>query len=167
MFLWYLIASSAGPVDALTGSTSAQKAAGVVCDGSTTSLLNLYCAQLQHEDNATAAARVLPDISQMQSLFARFEQWFNAIKKSYVPSINTNSATKIAFVLSQTIEIFSSPAEPSNQQWGKIQILLNDGPTKVEAALGKTYPQTRGKWKGQAKQMIAIRELCNLVKKTA
>ncbi len=103
----------------------------------------------------------------MQSLFARFEQWFNAIKKSYVPSINTNSATKIAFVLSQTIEIFSSPAEPSNQQWGKIQILLNDGPTKVEAALGKTYPQTRGKWKGQAKQMIAIRELCNLVKKTA
>lgn len=166
MFLWYLIASSAAAVDTLTASATAQKTAGVVCDGSTTSLLDLYCAQLQHEDTSAAAARVLPDLAKMHSLFAQFEGWFNAIKKSYVPSINTNSATKIAFVLSRLPEIFSSPAEPTDRQWGRIQILLNDGPNKVQAALGQTYPQTRGKWKGQAKQMVAVRDLCDLIKKT-
>jgi hypothetical protein len=166
MFLWYLIASSTVAVETLTASPGAQKAAGVICDGSTTSLLDLYCAQLQHEDTTATAARLLPDLPKMQSLFTEFEKWFNAIKKSYVPSLNTNSATKIAFVLSRLPEIFSSPNEPTDRQWNKIQILLNDGPTKVLAALGQTYPQTRGKWKGQARQMLAVRDLCDLIKTT-
>jgi hypothetical protein len=82
MFLWYLIASSANAVENLMTSPGAQKAAGVMHDGSTTSALDLYCAQLQHEDTNDHAAHLLPDLPKLKSLFAQFEIWFNAIRKT-------------------------------------------------------------------------------------
>ncbi len=165
MFLWYLVASTTNSVEGLLSSGVTQNVAGVIADGSTASVLDLYTAQLKQEDTNQNTVHFLPDLAKLKSLFATFELWFNTIRMN-VPSTNTNSATKFAFVLSRLPEIFSSPNEVTENQWTKLQILLNSGPTQIHELLGDTYPSARGKWKGQAKQIFAVRRLCDLIKET-
>jgi hypothetical protein len=96
-------------------------------------------------------------------LFNKFEIWFNAMKSGFVTSISPNSANKISFVISRLQELFDSPDELTERQWSIAQCLLTQGPSKISEELGKTYSSARGKWKGQAKQILEIRGLCDLI----
>lgn len=163
MFLYYVIARDLTAVESILKSETTQQALRLKYDRTITSVLDLYCAQSERQEGATVA-QIVANLDLLQEWFVSFEDWFNAIKLSKVPSISTNSATKVALFIAGASQTWRSPNDVSDQQWEMIQVLLTQGPTKIKEALGADFSQTKGKWPGQKKQIEQARAICNQIK---
>lgn len=162
MFLYYCIARDLTAVTTLLDSSKIQQTLKLKHDKTTASVLDLYCAQAQHESNPQAA-RLLADIGTIRRWFRDFETWFNAIKSAKVPRLPVNSSTKIAFFIAFAAEIWQSPDRVTEKQWELTQVFLTQGPARIEEELGMQFPSTRGKWPGQRKQIERTKEICQKI----
>lgn len=165
MFLYYLLARDSENVKTLLESTKAQTAIGVRYDKTTISVLDLYLAQLQEEYRNADAAKILANLGTLKSWFDDFELWFNAIKTAKVPRISTNSSTKIGLFIAAAAQVWLTPDKVSESQWELIQVVLTQGPKKIEEAIGIAYPIPKGKWPGQRLQYEKTVEVCQEIKK--
>lgn len=165
MFLYYILARDIANVATLLDSAKAQDATGVRYDKTTISVLDLYLAQLQREDTTDGAPRILADINTLKEWFDDFERWFNVIRAAKVPRVSTNSSTKLALFIAAAAEVWEQPDDISESQWELIQILLTQGPSKIETAVGLPYPIPKGKWPGQRAQIERTGEVCQAISK--
>ena len=165
MFLYYVLARDLQGVEKLLASDDVQSQLRVRYNRTTISVLDLYLAQLQSEDRSDKAPRLLADLQMIRNWFKEFEIWFNAIKQANVPSIATNSSTKIALFIAAATEVWHTPERIKEHQWQLIQILLTKGPSKIEEVLGASYPIAKGKWPGQRSQIEKILEVCRIIAK--
>ncbi len=159
MFLYYCIARDLQGVTALLESTQVQQSLKLKYDRTTASVLDLYCAQAQHENNP-AVPRLLAGIEKLKNWFRDFEYWFIALKSAKIPKLPVNSSTKIAFFIAFAAEIWQSPDRVTEKQWEQIQVFLTQGPGKIKEVLQMDFPKTSGKWPGQRKQVERTNEIC-------
>jgi hypothetical protein len=82
-----------------------------------------------------------------------------------VPRIATNSATKIALFIAAGTQVWDSPDALSERQWEAVQLLLTQGPAKINEAINIAYPIAKGKWPGQRKQIETTVEICRAIAK--
>ena len=165
MFLYYVIARDLKNVDSLLDSVKTQDSLGVRYDKTTISVLDLYTAQLQSESLNGDAPKLLSDLATLKTWFSEFELWFNAIKTAKVPAIGTNSGTKIALFIAAAVVACGNPSKVRENQWGLVQVFLTQGPTKIEEAVGISYPITKGKWPGQRSQIVKTGDVCQTIAK--
>jgi hypothetical protein len=165
MFLYYVLARDLPQVETLIKSGAIQTAVKLKYDKSTVSVLDLYCAQLEYEEQPTAP-KVVADFATLNRWFGDFELWFNTIKTEKVARIPVNSSTKIAFFIAAASGLWKDPSTIKERQWEKIQTFLTQGPGKIAEVLGMEYPSTRGKWPGQKTQIERTFEICQMIAKT-
>jgi hypothetical protein len=165
MFLYYVICRDLKNLQTLLDSEQAQRNLQVKYDRSTVSVLDIYTAQLQQEDQHPSTAKILADVDTVHKWFADFERWFNEIKTANVPRIAPNSATKIALFIAAAVEVWKTPNKLTEDQWELVQVLLTQGPGKINEAIGLPYPIAKGKWPGQKKQIEATLDICRAIRK--
>jgi len=161
MFLYYLICRDLNNLERLLDSERAQRSLNVRYDRTTASVLDIYTAQLQYEDQyPNDAALMLAKLELLENWFADFELWFNEIKMAKIPRISAGSATKIALFIASAIDVWGTPDRLSEGQWELVQVLLTQGPARISEAIRLPYPIPKGKWPGQKKQIDATVEIC-------
>jgi hypothetical protein len=164
MFLYYVICKDIKNLQVLLASSKAQKSLSVKYDKTTASVLDIYTAQVQYEDQpSTDAAKMLVNLKTLRRWFEEFELWFNEIKMVKIPRIAANSATKIALFIAAATEVWGTPDELQENQWEAVQVFLTQGPRKIKAEIGVEYPIAKGKWPGQKKQIDATRTICQKI----
>jgi hypothetical protein len=131
--------------------------------GTTTSVLDLYCAQAEQEDTPNVA-QIVANLDKLKAWFQDFESWFNEIKLANVPSVPVNSSTKLAFFIAGAAEQWKSPKDVTDKQWDLIQLFLTQGPAKIKEVLSLEFSSTRGKWPGQKKQIEQTLMICGQIK---
>lgn len=171
MFLFYLIARMLSPnshTDIFSAllTKQAQSQLRLRYDKTTTSVLDLACAQMLHEDSSRSAAQFLPSLEVLKKWFEDFELWFNSIVTSKIPgsAIPINAARKLAFFLAGASEVWGNPDSVTDSQWHLITVFLRKGPADIESNIGIKYPITKGKWPGQKSQIEATWSVCNAIK---
>jgi hypothetical protein len=163
MFLYYVVCRDLSNLEQLLKSET-QRSLGVKYEGTTVSVLDIYLAQLQYEDqHPTRAARMLANLNVLQNWFAEFELWFNEIKMAKVPHISPNSATKVALFIAGAIRVWGTPDKVRENQWEAVQVLLTKGPRQIKEAIEVEYPITKGKWPGQKAQIDAMVTICRKI----
>jgi hypothetical protein len=162
MFLYYVIARDLESVKTILNSEKAQQALRLQYDRTTTSVLDLYCAQAQHESDPMSAA-IVANLEKLMTWFSDFEIWFNAIKSAKVPSVPVNSSTKLALFIAGATLAWKSPGDLTEAQWEKVQLFLTQGPNTIKEKLGKDFAATRGKWPGQMKQIEQTFSICQSI----
>jgi hypothetical protein len=165
MFLYYVIARDLGNVDTLLDSKQTQVSLSVSYDKTTVSVLDLYTAQLQGEAQDSGGLKLLADLATLKTWFADFEAWFNTLKMAKVPTIATNSATKVAFFIAAAVSVWGDPKKVTEKQWELIQVFLTLGPSKIQGIIGIAYPIAKGKWPGQRAQVEKTVEICRAIAK--
>jgi hypothetical protein len=165
MFLYYVIARDLKNVGALLDSHKVQSSLGVRYDRTTTSVLDVYMAQLQSESQDAGAPKMLAALNDLKTWFAEFEMWFNVIKEAKVPRISTNSSTKIALFIAAAVQVWGTPDKVTEHQWELIQVFLTQGPRAIEDAIGMPYPVPKGKWPGQRAQIDKTVVVCQAIAK--
>lgn len=165
IFLYYLLAKDLANVDTLLRSSSLRQELKIKFDRTTASVLDLYCAQLQNEDQNPSALQALGTLADQKKWFDEFELWFNEIKERYVPGLPVSAARKLALFIAAAIDIFGTPSNVKDEQWELIQIFLTKGPAKIKEAIGVEYPRLSGRWEGQRKHIEKARMVCEEIKK--
>lgn len=165
MFLYYVIARDLKNVGTLLDSHRVQSSLGVRYDRTTTSVLDVYMAQLQRESQDADAPKMLVALNDLKTWFSEFEVWFNVIKAAKVPRISTNSSTKIALFIAAAAQVWGTPNKVTEPQWELIQVFLTQGPRAIEDAIGMSYPIPKGKWPGQRAQIDKTVEVCQAIAK--
>ena len=146
MFLYYLICRDLENLQQLLDSERAQRSLNVRYDRTTISVLDIYTAQLQYEDqNPSDAPLMLANLSLLEKWFGEFELWFNEIKMAKIPRIVPNSATKIALFIASAIEVWATPDKLTEAQWELAEVLLTQGPERISEVIGLPYPIAKGK----------------------
>src|SRR5581483_7017858 len=156
------IARDPARVHILLESETALRPLGVRYDGTTTTVLDVYCAQAHHESSSNSP-QIIADMDTWRSWFADFEVWFNAIKTWKVPKISVNSSTKIALFIAAATFSWKSPDEVSQSQWEDIDIFLTQGTAKVKQVLGIDYPIAKGKWTEHKRQIEKTFEVARTI----
>jgi hypothetical protein len=157
-----VIARDLAAVDQVLASAKLQQTLGIKYDKTTTSVLDLYLAQLDYE-HQEKAAKVGVNLEKLKVWFAEFELWFNAIKGSKVPRVLPNSSTKLAFFIAAATQEWKSPVDVSEAQWEYIQLVLTKGQSDIKAALDMDFSATRGKWPGQKRQIEQTYAICKKI----
>ena len=163
MFLYYAMARDLAGLNTLLKSDQIQQSLGVHYDKTTVSVLDLYAAQLQAESLRAEHAKLLSDMDTLRTWFGGFEEWFNVIKVAKVPSVPTNSSTKIAFFIAGAAQTWESPRQVTDSQWHLVHLFLTEGPGKIKEAIGLEYPITKGKWPRQQMQIEATFGICKAI----
>jgi hypothetical protein len=163
MFLYYVVARDRKRLEQLLSSEKAQQNLRLKNDGTTACVLDLYCAQLMYQSRE-GSTHLLVEIDELRNWFKDFEVWFNVLKQVKVPKLPLNSSTKIAFFIAAASELWRTPNTLSESQWERVQVFLTSGPSKILEVLGKKFPTSKGKWRGQYHQLQATYEICRLIK---
>jgi hypothetical protein len=152
MFLHYLVARDPARIHLLLEDATRAPALGVAYDGTTTSVLDMYCAQAQRESNENQPS-VLPDLDTLKAWFTDFESWFNTLKTFKCPRLSVNSSTKVALFIAAAAHVWKSPDEVSDSQWEDADCFLTQGPAKIRQVLGVDYTIAKGKWPEHKRQI--------------
>ena len=164
MFLYYTICRDIKNLEMLLQSEKARRLLSVRYDGTTSSVLDIYTAQLEYEDrNSTDGANILANLNTLRGWFDEFELWFNEVKMVRVPRIVPNSATKIALFIASAIDVWGTPDQLEENQWEAVQVFLTEGTGAISKEIGVDYPIAKGKWPGQKKQIDATVKLCQKI----
>jgi hypothetical protein len=67
--------------------------------------------------------------------------------------------------IAAAVGVWGTPETLTEKQWELVQVFLTQGPTKIEAAVGISYPITKGKWPGQRTQIEKTGDVCLAIAK--
>ncbi|MBI3723690.1 DUF262 domain-containing protein [bacterium] len=161
MFLHYLIARDPARVHMLQ-KDDVQRALKVKYHGTTTSMLDLYCAQAEVE-SGQEVTQILSDMPTLVRWFADFEQWFNVVKIFRVPRISVNSSTRVALFIAAAAMTWKSPDAVTDSQWEDADCFLTQGPSRIKQVLGVDYAVAKGKWPEHKRQIEKTYEVCRVI----
>jgi len=151
MFLWYLICLDRNNFhNLLQRSHHLQTSFG----GLTENALDLYCAQLQYQENGQKEQqKVISDSELIFQRFERFAEWMEVILSKGMSGISVDKYKQLALFIAASVELNISPRNLSDKQW----ILISDFIRKPRKT-GKNilafdgYPEPKGIWNGKRGQ---------------
>lgn len=164
MFLFYVIALDLQNLTTLLASSKALQALNLRYDKSTATVLDVYCAQLQREDQSPRAPQMLATMDALKTWFATFELWFREIRSGGM-RISLNSSRKLALFIAAASRQWTSPSAVTDKQWQKVQIFLTEGPNRIRDVLKIDYPIAKGKWATQKEQIEQTQKICQKIAK--
>jgi hypothetical protein len=151
MFLWYLVCLDRNNFhNLLQRSHHLQTSFG----GLTENALDLYCAQLQYQENGQKEQqKVISDSELIFQRFERFAEWMEVILSKGMSGISVDKYKQLALFIAASVELNISPRNLSDKQW----ILISDFIRKPRKT-GKNilafdgYPEPKGIWNGKRGQ---------------
>ena len=161
-FLFYIIARDLANLNTLLGNNKSLRALGLQAPRSTTSVLDIYCAHLQREERDSRSAQILASLDTMKAWFEDFQLWFNWMRNNGIrPS--SNSARKVALFIAGATSAWGTPDKIPEWQWEDVELVLTKGPRTISKELHVEYPEVRGRWPGQERQIDAIFKICQQI----
>lgn len=155
MFLWYLIGRYRDQVDALLRDDKALGKLKIRFQGNTDEVLDIVCAQLKEEDLYQPEVRLLPDLVDFRTdVFPVFAKWWYSIRMECGPSANVAKHRSIALLI-PSLDRFFEHKTLSQTQWGFVSRFLQSSRNTANNVLGVEFPESKGKWTSQRKQIAA------------
>ena len=165
MFLWYLVGRYREKVDALLADKKALSILKVEFRGNTDEVLDITCAQFKQEDTHPDQPRLFPTHSELvQDAFSHFVKWWHAIRNECGSNASTAKHRAVALLIPALERVFGSHF-PTRSQWGHIGSFLYSTRAWANKHLDVDFPQSRGKWNTQRKQLSAFDEVAIKISK--
>ena len=161
MFLWYLVCLDRQKLKDLLQNPTHLK---IRFGGSTENALDIYCAQLKHQDLNQNEISLVSSFHTIQNhYFREFATWIEMILTRKLPGISVNKYKQLALFIAGAVELDISPTELSDEQWNVTGNFIRSS-RKVGKELldGDNYPEQKGLWigkSGQFKQCDATVEI--------
>ena len=164
MFLWYLVGQNRDKVDDLLSDDQTLAKLRIRFRGNTDEVLDIVCSQLKEED-LSGQPRLFPNLETFQTkVFAKFAEWWYAIRMECGPSANVAKHRAIALLIPSLQRAFGDSV-PSAEQWGFIGRFLKSSRDTARNVLHVEFPQPKGKWTSQRKQLEAFDKVAEEIKK--
>ncbi len=156
MFLWYLIGQHRDKIIDLLSDQKALAKLKIRFRGNTEEVLDIVCAQFKEEDSNPDEARLLPTLDDLKNtLYPRFSDWWFNIRMQCGPSASVAKHRAIAILIPSLLREFGNNA-PSDTQWGFISRFLKSSRDTARNVLQVEFPEPKGKWVSQRKQLEAF-----------
>jgi hypothetical protein len=164
MFLYYAIARDPARVHVLLSDPERiQQTLAIRFDGTITTVLDIWCAQGQHESKKPEETAMIADRKTLEAWFLDFEKWFFALKTWKVPRMSVASSTKVALFIAAASMAWRGPELVTPTQWEDIEVFLTQTPTRIKQLLGIEYPLAKGRWTELKKQIDRTFEICRAI----
>lgn len=151
MFLWYLVCLDRQKLKDLLENPAHLK---IRFGGSTENALDIYCAQLKHQDLNQNEISLVSSFHTIQNhYFREFAKWIEMILTRKLPGISVNKYKQLALFIAGAVELDISPRELSDEQWNVTGNFIRSS-RKVGKELldGDNYPEPKGLWSGKSGQ---------------
>ena len=151
MFLWYLVCLDRQKLKDLLENPAHLK---IRFGGSTENALDIYCAQLKHQDLNQNEISLVSSFHTIQNhYFREFAKWIEMILTRKLPGISVNKYKQLALFIAGAVELDISPTELSDEQWNVTGNFIRSS-RKVGKELldGDNYPEPKGLWSGKSGQ---------------
>jgi hypothetical protein len=156
MFLWYLIGHYRDKVVDLLGNEQALVELKIRFRGNTDEVLDIFCAQLKQEDSNSDKPRLFPTVDDLQKrMFPQFANWWFNIRMQCGPSASVAKHRAIALLIPPLSRVFGNKT-PTDTQWGFIARFLKSSRDTARNVLKIDFPEPKGKWSSQRKQLEAF-----------
>jgi hypothetical protein len=154
MFLWFLISHYRDKVAAILSNASNLAAnLKLTFRGNTEEVLDIFCAQMRHEEQTTGQPSLLPTLNTLKSDdFPTFVRWWYAIRTNCGPSVSVQKYRTVALLISPLNKDYGS-RQPSRTQWTIIGNFLKSMRETSRSVLNIEMPEPKGKWSSQVKQL--------------
>ena len=166
MFLWHLIGRHRAKVDDLLSNEAAiTKNLKIRFRGDTEGVLDIVCAQFKQEDLNPEQPRLFPTLEELQNeAFPQFSKWWYDIRMECGPNANVAKQRSIALLI-PALEIVFGKEKPSATQWGFIGRFLKATRDTARTVLNVEFPEPKGKWTSQRRQLDAFDKVVQEIKK--
>ncbi|MDY3560092.1 DUF262 domain-containing protein [Gemmata sp. JC673] len=165
MFLWYLISEHREKVDALLKDNAALARLKIRFRGNTDEVLDIVCAQFKEEDLNSDRPRLFPDLEDLKTKwFPQFAEWWYRLRMECGPGANVGKHRAIALLIPSLQKTFGSTA-PTQDQWSCIGRFLKSSRETARNVLKVEFPDSKGKWTSQRKQLEAFDNVAAEIKK--
>ncbi|MGL4423035.1 MAG: GmrSD restriction endonuclease domain-containing protein, partial [Gemmataceae bacterium] len=165
MFLWYLVGQHGQTVDDLLRDDQALAKLKIRFRGNTEEVLDIVCAQLKEEDLSAGVPRLFPNLEAFRTtLFPQFAKWWYSIFMQCGPSANVAKHRAIALLIPSLHRVFGESI-PSEKQWGFIGRFLKSSRDTARNVLNVEFPEPKGKWTSQRKQLNAFDKVADEIGK--
>ena len=151
MFLWYLVCLDRNKLKDLLENPTHLK---IRFGGSTENALDIYCAQLKHQDLNENETLFVSSFDEIQNRYFReFAKWIEMILSSKLPGITVNKYKQLALFIAGAVELGISPEELSDEQWNSTGNFIRSSRKFGKELLGgDNYPEPKGLWSGKSGQ---------------
>ncbi len=165
MFLWYLIGKHRDKVMDLLGDVQALAKLKIRFRGNTDEVLDILCGQLKQEDSMPDEPRLFPTLDNLQKqMFPHFANWWFNIRMQCGPSASVAKHRAIALLIPSLSRVFGSDV-PTETQWGFIGRFLKSSRDTARNVLKVDFPEPKGKWTSQRKQLEAFDNVAEAIAK--
>ncbi len=121
--------------------------------------------QFKEEDLNTDEPGLLPSLEDLQTkAFPRFAKWWYSIRMECGPGASVAKHRAIALLIPSLQRVFGNAA-PSENQWGFIGRFLKSSRETARSILKVEFPEPKGKWTSQRKQLEAFDRVAEEIKK--
>ena len=156
MFLWHLIGRYCDKVDDLLDDPKVLANLKIKSRGNTVEVLDIVCAQFKQEDLHPDKPRLFPTKAELQEhAFPQFSKWWFDIRRQCGVNASVAKHRSIALLIPALEKVFGSNS-PSDTQWGFIGQFLNATAKTARIHLHVEFPESKGKWTSQRKQLEAF-----------
>jgi hypothetical protein len=164
MFLWHLIGRYRAKVDDLLADQRALANLKIRFRGNTDGALDIVCAQFKQEDLDPDKPRLFPTLTELQTTaFPEFARWWSDIRMECGPSASVAKHRSIALLIPAFEKVFGT-SSPSDTQWSVIALFLKATRETAKKVLGVVdFPESKGKWTSQRKQLEAFDEVARKI----
>ena len=151
MFLWYLVCLDRQKLKDLLENPAHLK---IRFGGSTENALDIYCAQLKHQDLNQNEISLVSSFHTIQNhYFREFAKWIEMILNRKSPGISVNKYKQLALFIAGAVELDISPKELSDTQWDNVGNFIGSSRKEGKKLLdGDNYPEPKGLWSGKSGQ---------------
>jgi hypothetical protein len=167
MFLWYLVCLERERLDGLVKRT---KHLTVSFGGLTETALDIYCAQLQHQELGKGVddKDILSSFAVISGdYFKQFATWMQFILSRGIPGISVDKYKQLALFIAGAVELNISPKQLTEKQWKKAgEFIRNPRKTGKDVLNDEDgYPEPRGRWGGKKGQQQQCEKTVEIVRR--
>lgn len=167
MFLWYLVCLERERLDGLL---KRPKHLSVTFGGLTETALDIYCAQLEHQElgKGVNGNNILFSFQAIHGdYFEKFAIWMQFILSRGLPGISVDKYKQLALFIAGAVELNISPKQLTEKQWKKAGEFIRNPRKTGNAVLNDEdgYPEPRGRWGGKKGQQQQCEKTVEIVRR--
>lgn len=168
MFLWYLICLERNKLNDILSLPGGTNHLNIVFRGTTEEALDIYCAQLKHQDSDSESRSLVTSLEEIyNNYFPQFTEWMYWILSRGLSGISVDKYKQLALFIAGCVQLEVSPDDLSNSQWNLIGEFVRSPRQAGRNILDNddAYPEPKGRWNGQKGQKLQCDKAVEIVKK--
>ena len=168
MFLWYLICRERHSLDDMCKDPKRTMHLNIICRGTTEEVLDIYCAQLESQENKVGAVPPIFLLSDnFDDYFLPFAKWIYSILHKNLPGVNVSNYKQLALLIACATELGREPESFNDEQWNLIGNFIRKPREASRDILGSgdAYPEPKGRWNGHKGQKQQCDKTIDIVRR--